>query len=347
MKIYKRESGLLVDDAFQSLDDWAVSDSNSVTLNDGLNMVHNENKDVRVMRDIPQGSGVFYFSIDYTPTLEGDEAGVILHRNNNESVELLEYKNGGQGELTDVRITKNGNEYTFEMLRNGEWEFVDSIEHPFTKVGLITKKGAPNFESLIATRFLALTSRYLTVMNLLEGFRVELGGESVTATSDGQIQLDIPNGEYTGTLKIYDELNTLISESTGTFYGGDQWNLGSFLILKKDGVELSHFDPTNLGRIVNNHLEVQLEVFNPAAIAALNLKLQVRQYTTHANGHVGWEWVDLALDNNGVPGAYDKEITFDTVNADSSVFFWVRIDKDSAVPQSSNSIYFTIYLSHE
>lgn len=351
MKIYKRESGLVELDSFEELGaEWSTSSGALTSIADGLVIEHNETKDIRVLRDIPSGAGVFYFSIDYTPTEDGDQAGVVVYRNKNESVELLEYKNGNPEELTDVRITKRENEYTFEMLRGNEWEFVDSYEYPFNKIGFIAKKGLTTFKPLKVTQFLAVTSSVVKVQNLLSGFRVELVGEvttEATAGTDGFAEVLVPKGMMVGSLKVYDELNVLISEVEGTFYGGDVWNLGSFLIMKKDGVELDNFDPTNLGRIVNNNLDAMLEVYNPASIDALGLVLKIKQFTKQGNGDIGWEWVDLAWDIDGVPGVYSKEISVDRVNSGTSAFYWVRIQKESAVPQNSNSIYFTIYLKHE
>lgn len=348
MKIYKRDSGVVFEDDFSRLiAGWAISEPPAVSINDGLVLEHRENKDIRVLRDIPAGANVFYIKIDYTPTESDDEAGVILYRDNQAFVELLEFKNGDPNELTDVRITKNGNSYTFEMLRNNEWEFIDSCDYAFKKIGFVTKQGSDTFEPLKITNFLATTNGFLTVKNLMSDFTAELNGVTVTANSDGFAEIPISHGKESGMLKVYDELGVLVTEIDGEYVAGDVWNLGSFLLLKRDGEILSHFDPTNLGRVVNGHLEVQLEVENPATFAALDLKLQVVKYSTQPNGKVGWEWVDLAWDDSGDPTTYSKEITINLLNADSSLFFWVRIDKNSAVPQISNAVYFTIYLKHE
>ncbi|MFC5587543.1 hypothetical protein ACFPRA_01300 [Sporosarcina soli] len=347
MKIYRRDSGVVVDDTFKSLgNEWSTTDVNLTSINDGLVIEHSETKDVRVLRDIPLDASVFFISVDYTPTHEGEKAGITLYKNRNESIELLEFKNGRHEELTDVKVIKNGDEYTFEMKRGQDWEFVDSFEHNFNKIGFVTKQGLSAFDNLVATRFLALRSDKLTVRNLLDGFRVELEGDSVTVVGD-HAEITVKDGIVDGTLRIFDELDVLIAEIEGVFYGGDTWNLGSFLVLKKDGIELSQFDPTNLGRIVNNNLETLLEVYNPASIDALGLELQVKQYVVNSDGKVGWEWVDLAWDDNGVAGNYNKDISIERVGANSSIFFWVHVNKDSAVPKTSNSVYFTIYLKHE
>lgn len=347
MRLYKQESGVILNDFFDELSsEWSVSDNANIEINSGLTLRHSQNKDVFVLRDIPSAAGAFEVLVDYTPILEKDMAGLVLFNNLNANVELLEYTDVTQSDLENIKVIRDTNEYTFLMMRDGEYELIDAVEYPFNKIGFVTKSGPTNFKDFKVNQFIATKNDRLQVTNLVDGFSISLEFEGVILAADsgvdGIAEVTLPNLQISGILRIYDEGNEILLELDHIFYGGDVWSLGSFLQIRKNGQPLSDFDLTRLGRITNNMLEVQLELYNPSSINARNVNLSVVKYTTE----FGDEWTEVALDEDGEPSAFDKSLHIDVLGSGETRLFWIRIEKMSAVTQNS-AIYFAIKLEHE
>lgn len=349
-RLYKMTSGVLIDDKFDVIStDYLVNDAAHVGITqDGLRLTHSAVRDVRVLRDIPLDTGAVEVFVDYTPVLQHDQAGFLLFDNASQTAQLLEYQDdNGLDPLENIKVTKNGDVFDFFMKHN-TFLHVDSVEYPFKKMGFIAKKGQSDFEPFIVNRFICTTSTDFTVRNLEEGFSVALesmdGLQRHEAVSDesGAVVFVFEHLVLDGTLVIYEENGVELERITTEFFAGDVYNFGSYLVIRKDGTELSKLTPTELGRIAREPIDVLLEVYNPTTTTALALELRVNKKDTL----FGYEWADVAWDESGVPSAFGDVITVDALGSDESKFFWLKLERTSATTNES-VFHFYIDLHHQ
>ncbi|WP_230876616.1 hypothetical protein [Bacillus sp. SRB1LM] len=134
------------------------------------------------------------------------------------------------------------------------------------------------------------------------------------------IDINLPSLEFQGTIEVYDEQNSLIAEKKALFYGGDIYNMGSPLKIIMDSKELNDTDPTNLGNMIEGKRIIKMMVQNENSVAVHNLKISIEQYMEK----VGYTWANISLDNL----AWVKQISINTLSANSSKEFWVLVTKD-------------------
>lgn len=348
-RLYRTKSGVLIDDKFTTLSaDYLINDNAHVGVNNQLRMTHSTQRDVWVLRDIPEEMGAAEAFVDYTPTLQHDQAGFILFDNASQTAQLLEYQDdNGLGVLGNIKVTKRDNVYDFFMKHN-TFLHVDSVEYPFKKMGFITKRGQSNFETLLVNRFICTTSTDFTLRNLEEGFSVVLESTDGLqryegrADASGVVIFVFEHLVLDGTMQILDENNVELEVLHTKFFAGDEYNYGSYLVIRKDNANLSTLTPTELGRIAREPIDVLLEVYNPTTATAQALELCVHKKETL----FGYEWADIAWDESGEPGAYDDVITVDELGPGESKYFWIKLERTSA--QSNESMFhFYINLLHK
>ncbi|MBJ8206145.1 hypothetical protein JDS91_33890, partial [Bacillus cereus] len=85
-------------------------------------------------------------------------------------------------------------------------------------------------------------------------------------------------------------------------YGGDLFLKGTNLKVKWKDQELSETKATHLGALKSDIIEQKLTVLNDTSgNVAENIEIQIAVYKKE----FGWEWCDLATDNNGTPNQYE------------------------------------------
>ncbi|EJP81447.1 hypothetical protein [Bacillus cereus] len=350
VSLYEKESGKIFVDDFDSVNPkWLMSPSNS--FNDAikkgfLRMNHSADKDVMLLIDKPQSNFAIQVIADYAPTKEGDEGGLLIYQNEKNKVEFLESysSNSSQSNKEWMAICKE-DQWDFYTKTDTFFDYADNDSLAAKRIGVVLKRGtAEEFVPLDINKIIMTTSNMLRLRQLYENYKVVLKdtadnilSTNIVAVAHTGIDILLPSLEFEGIIEIYDEENELIAKKQATFYGGDMYCMGSSLQIKMNSEELNTTDPTNLGYMVNNERIVKMTIVNDNIGAATNIKLSIQQYMEK----VGYTWALISLDGT----SYSNEIQIDSVTAQSTRDFWVKIVKDTNF-LAFEPIYFNIHLKH-
>ncbi|HDR7363255.1 hypothetical protein [Bacillus toyonensis] len=350
VSLYEKESGKIFVDDFDSINPkWIMSPSNAFNnaIKKGfLRMNHSADKDVMLLIDKPQGNFVIQVIADYAPTKEGDEGGLLLYQNEKNKVEFLESyaANGSQINKEWMAICKE-DQWDFYTKTDTFFDYADNDSLAAKRIGVVLKRGtAEGFVPLDINKIIMTTSNMLRLRQLYENYKVVLKdtadnilSTNIVAAAHTGIDILLPSLEFEGIIEIYDEENELIAKKQATFYGGDMYCMGSSLQIKMNSEELNTTDPTNLGYMVNNERIVKMTIVNDNIGTATNIKLSIQQYMEK----VGYTWALISLDGT----SYLNEIQIDSVAAQSTRDFWVKVVKDTNF-LAFEPIYFNIHLKH-
>ncbi|PDZ35880.1 hypothetical protein [Bacillus toyonensis] len=350
VSLYEKESGKLFVDDFDSVNPkWLMSPSN--TFNNAvkkgfLRMNHSADKDVMLLIDKPQSNFAIQVIADYAPTKEGDEGGLLIYQNEKNKVEFLESysSNSSQSNKEWMAICKE-DQWDFYTKTDTFFDYTDNDSLAAKRIGVVLKRGtAEGFVPLDINKIIMTTSNMLRLRQLYENYKVVLKdtadnilSTNIVAAAHTGIDILLPSLEFEGIIEIYDEENELLAKKQATFYGGDMYCMGSSLQIKMNSAELNTTDPTNLGYMVNNERIVKMTIINDNIGAATNIKLSIQQYMEK----VGYTWALISLDGTN----YLNEIQIDSVAAQSTRDFWVKVVKDTNF-LAFEPIYFNINLKH-
>ncbi|MHA4128205.1 hypothetical protein [Bacillus cereus] len=350
VSLYEKESGKIFVDDFDSINPkWLMSPSNAFNnaVKKGfLRMNHSTDKDVMLLIDKPHSNFAIQVIADYAPTKEGDEGGLLIYQNEKNKVEFLESysSNSSQSNKEWMAICKE-NQWDFYTKTDTFFDYADNDSLAAKRIGVVLKRGtAEGFVPLDINKIIMTTSNMLRLRQLYENYKVVLKdtadnilSTNIVAAAHTGIDILLPSLEFEGIIEIYDEENELIAEKQATFYGGDMYCMGSSLQIKMNSEELNTTDPTNLGYMVNNERIVKMTIVNDNIGAATNIKLSIQQYMEK----VGYTWALISLDGT----RYLNEIQIDSVAAQSTRDFWVKVVKDTNF-LAFEPIYFNIHLKH-
>ncbi|PFE12533.1 hypothetical protein [Bacillus thuringiensis] len=350
VSLYEKESGKIFVDNFDSVNPkWLMSPSNSFNnaVKKGfLRMNHSTDKDVMLLIDKPQSNFAIQVIADYAPTKEGDEGGLLIYQNEKNKVEFLEsyFANGSQSNKEWMAICKE-DQWDFYTKTDTFFDYADNDSLAAKRIGVVLKRGtAEGFVPLDINKIIMTTSNMLHLRQLYENYKVVLKdtadnilSTNIVVAAHTGIDILLPSLEFEGIIEIYDEENELIAKKQATFYGGDMYCMGSSLQIKMNSEELNTTDPTNLGYMVNNERIVKMTIVNDNIGAATNIKLSIQQYMEK----VGYTWALISLDGIN----YLNEIQIDSVAAQSTRDFWVKVVKDTNF-LAFEPIYFNIHLKH-
>ncbi|EPC8411723.1 hypothetical protein ACR3AM_006201 [Bacillus thuringiensis] len=350
VSLYEKESGKIFVDNFDSVNPkWLMSPLNSFNnaVKKGfLRMNHSTDKDVMLLIDKPQSNFAIQVIADYAPTKEGDEGGLLIYQNEKNKVEFLEsyFANGSQSNKEWMAICKE-DQWDFYTKTDTFFDYADNDSLAAKRIGVVLKRGtAEGFLPLDINKIIMTTSNMLHLRQLYENYKVVLKdtadnilSTNIVVAAHTGIDILLPSLEFEGIIEIYDEENELIAKKQATFYGGDMYCMGSSLQIKMNSEELNTTDPTNLGYMVNNERIVKMTIVNDNIGAATNIKLSIQQYMEK----VGYTWALISLDGIN----YLNEIQIDSVAAQSTRDFWVKVVKDTNF-LAFEPIYFNIHLKH-
>jgi hypothetical protein len=218
-------------------------------------------------------------------------------------------------------------------------------------VGIILKGvSSPTFVPLDVNNFVICNGDKLQVSNILPDYSVKLYDgsstliETKTVIEDTTgVEFNLPTVPYNGKIEVYDDSDTLLDSVSTNFYAGDIYQLGTFLQILKDDVELSLVDFTNLGTMYNGFLEIQLTVKNPSlTITATNIIISVIQY----DSKFGFQWVDIANDLDGVPHTYGDLISISSIGPEETVPMWLRITQGQNY-EDMQPLYFVLNVNND
>lgn len=339
MGIYRVTSGLIFDDDFRTLDTerWVISPSNSYSLlGNGLTLRHSAVGETSAMFEFPEGEEELLFEVEasYTPERVGDEGGLVVWKSAMEKLEFLESEDStADTEFTSWRVTKRGNLFTFFAEREGAWELFDSsvCVNP-VRAGIVLKgENDLGYVPLLVRRAILCRGTHITVGNVSNGFTVILMDEEGNevyrqAVPDGYsgIKINLPSIPYLGRIRAIDSESNIIhdTEEPVSMYGGDVFLVGTELRVKWRGKELNQFSPTLIGALKNGELIEKMTLFNPTKLhIAENIRIKIAQF----QDSFGWEWAEVAEDDNGKPKEFKKEIPMGNLNPSEERDFWVRL----------------------
>lgn len=350
VSLYEKESGKIFVDDFDSVNPkWLISPSNSFNnaIKKGfLRMNHSADKDVMLLIDKPQSNFAIQVIADYAPTKEGDEGGLLIYQNEKNKVEFLESysANSSQSNKEWMAICTE-DQWDFYTKTDTFFDYTDNDSLAAKRIGVVLKRGtAEGFAPLDINKIIMTTSNMLPLRQLYENYKVVLKdtagnilSTNIVAAAHTGIDILLPSLEFEGIIEIYDEENELIANKQATFYGGDMYCMGSSLQIKMNSEELNTTDPTNLGYMLNNERIVKMTIVNDNIGAATDIKLSIEQYMEK----VGYTWALISLDGTN----YSNEIQIDSVAAQDTRDFWVKVVKDTNF-LTSEPIYFNIHLKH-
>ncbi|MGN4292231.1 hypothetical protein [Bacillus cereus group sp. MYBK87-2] len=348
--LYKKESGKIFLDYFDSINpEWIISPSTSFSIAERkgfIRLKHTENKDVMLLIDKPQSNFAIQVIADYAPTKEGDQGGLLIYQNEKNKVEFLEsYSvNSSQSNKEWMAICKE-DQWDFYTKTDIFFDYTDNDSLAAKKIGVVLKRGtAEGFVPLDIDKIIITTSNMLRLRQLHENYKVVLKdtadnifSTNIVAAAHTGIDILLPSLEFEGIIEIYDEENEILAKKQGTFYGGDMYCMGSSLQIKMNNNELNTTDPTNLGYMLDNERIVKMTIVNDNIGYATNIKLSIQQYMEK----VGYTWALISLDGSN----YSNEIQIDSVAAQDTRDFWVKVVKDTNF-LTSEPIYFNIHLKH-
>ncbi|MDY0855291.1 hypothetical protein SPE26_30425 [Bacillus thuringiensis] len=350
VSLYKKESGKIFVDDFDSVNPkWLMSPSNSFNnaVKKGfLRMNHSTDKDVMLLIDKPQSNFAIQVIADYAPIKEGDEGGLLIYQNEKNKVEFLEsYSANGSKSVKEWMAICKENQWDFYTKTDTFFDYADNDSLAAKRIGVVLKRGtAEGFVPLDINKIIMTTSNMLRLRQLYENYKVVLKdtadnilSTNIVAAAHTGIDILLPSLEFEGIIEIYDEENELIAKKQATFYGGDMYCMGSSLQIKMNSAELNTTDPTNLGYMVNNERIVKMTIVNDNIGAATNIKLSIQQYMEK----IGYTWALISLDGT----SYSNEIQIESVTAQSTRDFWVKVVKDTNF-LAFEPIYFNIHLKH-
>lgn len=350
VSLYEKESGKIFVDDFDSVNPkWLMSPSNAFNnaVKKGfLRMNHFADKDVMLLIDKPQSNFAIQVIADYAPTKDGDEGGLLIYQNEKNKVEFLESysANSSRSNKEWMAICKE-DQWDFYTKTDTFFDYTDNDSLAAKRIGVVLKRGtAEGFVPLDINKIIMTTSNMLRLRQLYENYKVVLKdtadnilSTNIVAAAHTGIDILLPSLEFEGIIEIYDEENELLAKKQATFYGGDMYCMGSSLQIKMNSEELNTTDPTNLGYMVNNERVVIMTIVNDNIGAATNIKLSIQQYMEK----VGYTWALISLDGT----SYLNEIQIDSVAAQSTRDFWVKVVKDTNF-LAFEPIYFNIHLKH-
>ncbi|MFV8520916.1 hypothetical protein [Bacillus sp. SBS7] len=350
LSLYEKESGKIFVDDFDSVNPkWLMSPSNafnSAIKKGFLRMNHSADKDIMLLIDKPQSNFAIQVIADYAPTKEGDEGGLLIYQNEQNKVEFLESysANSSQSNKEWMAICKE-NQWDFYTKTDTFFDYADNDSLAAKRIGVVLKRGtAEGFVPLDINKIIMTTSNMLRLRQLYENYKVVLKdtadntlSTNIVAAAHTGIDILLPSLEFEGIIEIYDEENELLAKKQATFYGGDMYCMGSSLQIKMNSEELNTTDPTNLGYMLNNERIVKMSIVNDNIGAATNIKLSIQQYMEK----VGYTWALISLDGTN----YSNEIQIDSVAAQDTRDFWVKVVKDTNF-LAFEPIYFNIHLKH-
>ncbi|MHA4243574.1 hypothetical protein [Bacillus cereus] len=350
VSLYEKESGKIFVDDFNFVNPkWLMSPSNAFNnaVKKGfLRMNHADNKDVMLLIDKPQSNFAIQVIADYAPTKEEDQGGLLIYQNEKNKVEFLESysANSSQSNKEWMAICKE-DQWDFYTKTDTFFDYADNDSLAAKRIGVVLKRGtAEGFVPLDINKIIMTTSNMLRLRQLYGNYKVVLKdaagntlSSNIVAAAHTGIDILLPSLEFEGIIEIYDEENELLAKKQATFYGGDMYCMGSSLQIKMDSNELNTTDPMNLGYMVNNERIVKMTIVNDNIGAATNIKLSIQQYMEN----VGYTWALISLDGTN----YSNEIQIDSVAAQDTRDFWVKVVKDTNF-LAFEPIYFNIHLKH-
>jgi hypothetical protein len=285
---------------------------------------------------VPEAA-VIEMTNSYNPTLNSDVGGFVSYVADEWKLEFYEYLQpdiGSSLAYPYVRMVKDGAEYAGYGSQDGvDWDIRG--DYAFAeghKWGLALEGVAGSdmkVSSLCIYKGTALTFKGIPkngkVLVYDEGPDGALIGECLENEYEGSVSVFTRKMPISIVTEVYDAEEVLVSK--GIFrevFGGDVFHCGQFLEVLYEGVPFALLN-NDFGYIDSFYKDFRLELKNQITGSHTDVNVDIRRYSEE----FGWEWVEVAPDQGGAHGEFSKGIVVPDIPGDSSVFFWVRIKRNS------------------
>lgn len=326
-----------------------------------------------ILTDLPLESNLmFQIKNDYQPEISTDIGGIIVFKTLDDRVELVEYFDELMGLSRNylyVRMYKNKDVFDGYGSQDGiKWELIGSARiEDATKIGLVLN-GEPHHlaRSLDVDYVSMYTDRFLYVTNLSKDWVVEMysaGHERmarVVAEDDtGIVNIDmfsIPL-PFTGYIKLSTPTGLqLYQTDTLTLDPGDEYQysfdisvrfqrkrisvvegLYGDMFPREDVLEDIEFvlnGITHIGSVDDSVMTGKVIVTNLDDYDIRNLQVSIESFDYAYSNHI----IDLAKDDNGEPGNYQRSIIIN-VPAGGETEFWLRSDATGVTTLSKKDLF--------
>jgi hypothetical protein len=340
ISIKKIDSGKILREVFTDTvdlvaDGWNLHPSvdRYMITNGNLQISHGDSP-AYLLRDLPTDAVMEMQNI-YSPSTASDTGGFIAYAQDDDCLQLYEYFNDQVPVSLSypwVRLVRTGGlQYAGYGSQDGlNWDIRGAIQFEDANKWGVALEGIDGDPLLIQS----LTIYKSTTVNFQavpQGGKVEiydgdlLVSDAPEAGYAANVSVFMKTIPFNGTIKVYDNTGAVVSQGDFEIYGGDSYHCGQFLEVLYNGVPLDLMN-NDFGYIDSFYKDFKLEIKNLISADHTNVNLSIQKYYSE----FGYEWVDVCMDNNGAPdGNFSKQLLFDTVPADGSVFFWVRIMRNS------------------
>lgn len=315
-----------------------------------LHMKHGETP-AYLLRDVPNKAVMEMINF-YNPVINSDVGGFVAYVADEWKLEFYEYFNpdiGASLSYPYVRIVKDGLMYAGYGSQDGSnWDIRGDYSFGEAHKWGLALEGGEGTDLKVASLCL-YKETYVTFKGIPKNGKVVLYDDVPEETLIGECtEID-----YEGTISVFGRSMPInvkaevydadgILAAQGTFsevYGGDVFHCGQFLEVLYNGVPFTLMD-NDFGYIDSFQKDFKLEIHNRISAAHTDVHVEIKKYSEQ----FGWEWVEVAPDNNGTPGTFAKSIAIPTIPGDGSAFFWVRITR-SSVPVHVNDYVFDFVIN--
>lgn len=363
MEIIRIINGMLYNDEFDSTTlnkKWLLipNDSTRYSLveRSGFLKLFHGNPNLMLLLEEPDSEYVFDLRNEYVPNNELIQAGIIVFKSQDNSLELLEYYDQEQSTLVVyefLRIERSNGIYTAygKNTSSDSWELIGSGEFESAgKVGIVLIgdrfDGAPDL-NLDYVR--VYKNHTVQVINVPKNYTVSLCNED-----DTTIGAKLVDNPYSGVefsvndippfrrkFKVYDETNKLVCETvTFDMVGGDVYYYGAMPAVKVNGEDVYSDGECFLGYFTSNIIDFDIEIINPYSNPITNLLLSA----VKLEDNVGYQFVTFSSDNIN----FSEVLEVPAVSANSSIHLYGRISRDmTVVPSSIDPFKFNLGLSYK
>lgn len=340
ISIKKIEDGKILREVFTDTvdliaDGWNLHPSVNrfMTVDGSLQLSHGSSP-AYLLRELPD-KAVLEMENTYNPSTALDMGGFIAYVTQSESLQLYEYYNVDVGTALSypfVRLVKNGNQYEGYGSQDGQnWDIRGAIDFDGASKWGVGLEGITG-DVMQIHNLTIYKEPNISFKALPSGSKVEVFDENGTLVGDATesgyeatVTVFAKVIPFNGHIKVTDSDGVLVSEVSEQIYGGDVYTCGQFLDVLYEGTPLSLLD-NDFGYIDSFYKDFRLELKNLIPTPHTNVNVEIKKFYEE----FGWEWVEICSDDNGVPsGNFNKVITFADIPADGSVFFWVRITRNS------------------
>jgi hypothetical protein len=294
--------------------------------------------DLMMLTDEPGASYVMDIRNEYVPLEDSDQAGIIIFRTQDDSLELLEYYDPTKDSsivYEYLRVIKQGSIYTFYGMNTlgGTWELIGSVEYTSAgKVGLIVKGLQDALSQDLQIDFVRIyQSQEIQFLNVPFGYMVtmcysngQIASAAKVADQYSGVNLlftDIPNLD--AYFQIFDTNNQLVHTSaTFPVCGGDVYFYGAVLTVDVNGNDMSQDTDYFLGYFQNSVINFTIEISNTYNLDFLGVTLQAVQYDTDPS----YTMVTFDIDPAGTFTA--SQLSLGTIVANGSATVYGRITRN-------------------